>query len=90
MGTDRYIIAKRDIKAGESLTDVGRAYHLTDLMDDQELYIELWRLIKLYDSDFDAFIDGIKEWVEEVKNCGGLDMLCSICDEVSGLEWRDG
>ena len=89
MGIDRHIIAKRDIKAGECVASTGRAYHLIDLMDNQEIYVELWRLIRLYDSDFEAFIDGVREWVEGVKNCGGRDMLFNICDEYSDLEWRD-
>ena len=89
MGINRHIIAKRDFKAGECVASAGRAYHLIDLMDNQEIYVELWRLIRLYDSDFEAFIGGVREWVEGVKNCGGRDMLFNICDEYSDLEWRD-
>ena len=89
MGIDRHIIAKRDFKAGECVGDIGRAYHLAELPDDHEIYIELWRLIRLYDSDFEAFINGVRMWVEDVKNCGVRDMLFRLCDEYSDLEWRD-
>ena len=89
MGIDRHIIAKRDLNAGESVATISEADDLIYLMDTEEIYVELWRLIRLYDSDFEAFIEGVREWVEGVKNCGGRDMLFNICDEYSDLEWRD-
>jgi len=90
MGTDRNIVAKRDIKAGERVTSLGRAYHLTDLPDNEELYTELWRLIRLYDTDFEAFINGIKAWVETIRNIERRDTIIILCDKYSALEWRDG
>ena len=90
MGVDRYLIAKQDTKQGESVADLGRAYHFEELPDNHEIFIELWRLIRLYDTDFEAFIDGVREWVEDVKRCGARDLLEIITDEYSDLEWRDG
>ena len=90
MGTDRNIVAKRDIKAGECVATAGRAYHLMDLPDDQEIWIELFRIVRLYDTDFEAFIKGMKAWVETIRNIERRDMLFNICDEYSELKWEDG
>ena len=89
MGIDRCIIAVKDIKQGDIIANIGRAYRFENLPDDHEIYIELWRLIRLYDSDFEQFIEGVGEWVEDVKRHGEFNLLEEICDEYSDVEWED-
>lgn len=83
MGVDRHITYK-----GNVISTIGRAYRYEDLPDNHEIYIELWRLIRLYDSDFEEFIEGVGEWVENVKNCGGRDLLEYMCED-EGMGWVD-
>ena len=89
MGIDRHIIAKRDIKAGECVVKFTGASPLSDVMSKHEIFIELWRLSRLYDSDFEEYIEGIKKWFEEVKKREYRDVIFAMCAEHSGLEWRD-
>ena len=77
MGVDRWITYR-----GEKIASCGRAYHFDNTLEDREqLFIELWRLIRLYDTDFDAFIEGIREWVEMVENTGKAELLKYICED---------
>jgi len=78
MGVDRCLTYK-----GEIIASCGRAYHYADIddMTGEDVYVELWRLIRLYDSDFEEFIIGIKQWVEDVKLIGKNDLIKYICME---------
>ena len=78
MGVDRYLTYK-----GEVIANCGRMHRFEDAYDpdDREIYLELWRLIRLYDTDFDAFMEGVDEWVVSVRNTGAAELLEEICED---------
>ena len=76
MGVDRYLTYK-----GEVIANCGRMLRFEDAFNPYEIYIEVLRLIRLYDSDFDAFIEGIKDLVDSAKDMGAAELLEYICED---------
>jgi hypothetical protein len=88
MGVDRNITFK-----GEIIASVGRAYKFQDLPDNNETFVELWRLIRLYENvdgktDLEEFFDGVREWIDDTRMCGWRDCIDYLCED-EDMGWFD-
>ena len=97
MGIDRCLIAKSDIKKGECITDIGRAYHYHDTPSKNESLVSALELIMQYSTlrcnNMDesreavgAVVDEIEIILEGSANRAIVDMLEYISDDVQVVD----
>ena len=76
MGVDRYLTYK-----GEVIANCVRMHRFEDALAQEEIYRGVWRLIHLYTSDYDAFVDNLEDLIYSIKETGAAELLEYICED---------